>query len=171
MIYLLLLAAAAEPGNPPVHPLLEIVRLPTAAENIYLRPGHANSDDRMFPDIAVKDMRIDGDTLYVLVKNQGGRSARGIQVTAQAEGNGAKSDAAPARLANLPAGKSKWVTIGKFKIVLADASLVSAAAKLPAATPAALDRSGGGCDGCSDLNETNNSLTEEASSIARGKPE
>ena len=170
MLHLLLLAAAA-PDIPPVHPNAEIFRGVTPGENIYLRPGHANSDDRMFPDIAVQDLRIDGDTVYVLVKNQGARSAQGIQVTARADGSGTKSDAAAARLAKLPAGESKWVSVGKFKVALADARSISVAAKLPAALPSALDRSGQGCEGCSDLDESNNSLTEQASSIARGKPE
>jgi hypothetical protein len=143
---------------------------PTPAENIWLRPAHKNSDDRMFPDIAVKDMRIEGSTLYVLVKNQGGSSARGpIRVTARAEANGVKSDAPPARLASLGAGESRWVPLEHFKVALAEASRVSAVAL--AAPPPALDRSGQACNRCTDLDQANNGLTAPSSAIARGRPQ
>jgi len=144
---------------------------PMPGENHTLSMPHQNMDDRMFPDIAVKDLRIDGETLYVLVTNQGKLSARGLQVTARAEANGRKSEAAPARLSMLTAGESKWVSVGRFRLALADAKLVSAAVQLPPAPLPALDRSGRGCDSCTDVNEANNSLTEPGPAITRGRPE
>lgn len=143
---------------------------PTIGENRTMSQWHPGSDDRMFPDIAVKQLRIDGDTLYVLVTNQGGKSAQRIQVQARAEANGLTSDAAPARLTALTAGESKWVPLGHFKVALADAGVVSAAVRMPAAA-AALDRSGQGCDACTDVNPANDSLTAPVASVARGKPE
>ena len=138
---------------------------PTVGENRTLAQWHPDSDNRMFPDVAVKDLRIDGDTLYVLVSNQGGKNAQKIQVSAKAQGA-----TETARLASLPAGESKWVELGHFKEALTDASVVSAAARL-SSVPSALDRSGQGCDLCTDGNEANNSISTPAVSIARGRPE
>ena len=137
---------------------------PTIGENRTLSQWHPGSDDRMFPDVAVKDLRIDGNTLYVLVTNQGGKRAQKVQVSAQA--NGATETA---RLASLTAGESKWVPLAHFKAALADASVVSASARL-SAVPSALDRSGQGCDACTDANEANNSISAAASTITRGRP-
>jgi hypothetical protein len=142
----------------------------TPFENHTLSQPHRNMDDRMFPDIAVKDMRIDGDTLYVLVKNQGGSSARGpIRVVARAEANGVRSDARPARLSMLGPGESRWVPLEHFKVALADASRVSVTAV--AAPPPALDRSGQDCNQCTDLNEENNGLSAPSAAIGRGRPQ
>jgi len=138
---------------------------PTIGENRTMSQWHPGSDDRMFPDVAVKDLRIDGDTLYVLVINQGGKNAQKIQVSAKTQGA-----SETARLTSLTAGESKWVPLAHFKTALADASVVSAAVRL-SAVPSALDRSGQGCDACTDVNEANNSLSAPASSIARGRPE
>jgi len=138
---------------------------PTIGENRTMSQWHPGSDDRMFPDVAVKDLRIDGDTLYVLVINQGGKNAQKIQVSAKTQGA-----SETARLTSLTVGESKWVPLAHFKTALADASVVSAAVRL-SAVPSALDRSGQGCDACTDVNEANNSLSATASSIARGRPE
>ena len=138
---------------------------PTIGENRTLSQWHPGSDERMFPDVAVKDLRIDVNTLYVLVTNQGGKSAQKIQVSAKTRG---ASDSA--RLASLTAGESKWVPLAHFKTALADTSVVSAAVRL-AALPSALDRSGEGCDACSDVDESNNSLSAPVAAIARGRPE
>ena len=138
---------------------------PTIGENRTMSQWHPGSDNRMFPDVAVKDLRIDGDTLYVLIINQGGKNAQKIQVSAKTQGA-----SETARLTSLTAGESKWVSLAHFKTALADASVVSAAVRL-SAVPSALDRSGQGCDACTDVNEANNSLSAPASSIARGRPE
>src|SRR5689334_12633369 len=108
---------------------------PTIGDNRTLSQLHPGSDDRMFPDVAVKDMRVDGDTLYVLVTNQGGRMARRVQVSARVQGA-----SETARLASLPAGESKWVPLTHFNIALANTNVVSAVARLSAAVPSALDR-------------------------------
>jgi hypothetical protein len=90
---LLLLAAAAPPNLPLV--IRDPPRGPMPAENHTFSQPHNNMDDRMFPDIAVKDLRVDGDTLYVQVANQGGVRASGpIRLVARAEANGIKSEAA-----------------------------------------------------------------------------
>ena len=139
---------------------------PTVGENRTLSQWHPGSDDRMFPDVAVKELRIDGDTLYVLVTNQGGKSARKIQISAKSQGS-----SETARLASLPAGESKWVPLTHLRVALADTNVISAAARLSAAVPEALDHSGQGCDACTDVNEANNSISAPAGSIARGRPE
>lgn len=140
---------------------------PTIGENRTLSQWHPGSDDRMFPDIAVKDLRIDGDTLYVLVTNEGRKNAARVQVTARAESNGVKRGAGSARLPTLSAGESRWVSLGHF--ALANTNMISAAVRLPA--PPGLDRSGQGCDACADVNQANDSFSAAPSSIARGKPE
>jgi hypothetical protein len=137
----------------------------TVGENRTLSQWHPGSDDRMFPDVAVKDLRLDGDTLYVLVTNQGAKSAQRIQVSARTQGS-----SETVRLASLTAGESKWVPMAHFRIASADTGMVAVAAKV-AAVPAALDRSGQGCDSCSDGDEANNSLSASAASITRGRPE
>jgi len=169
--FLLLLAGQVQPVTNPsgfifsVDPRQGVM----PAENILLRPGHKNSDDRMFPDLAVKEMRIDGNTLYVRVSNEGRRGAKGpIRVTAQSAENGVKHKAAPARIDKLRPGESRWVPV---KFALAQSSVVSAQVVPPQAPPWTLDRSGRGCEDCEDRNGANNVLTAAAGSIARGKPE
>jgi hypothetical protein len=167
-MFLIGLAALAQDEGP-IFTGIDPAQGPTIGENRTLSQWHPGSDDRMFPDIAVKDLRIDGDTLYVLVTNEGRKNAARVQVTARAESKGARSGAASARLPTLSAGESKWVSLGHFTVALADASVVSAAVRLPA--PVALDRSGQGCDACADVNQANDSFSAAPSSIARGKPE
>ena len=173
MLHLLIAAFAAQAIDvlpPPDSPLREIRQGPTPYAEHTLSMPHKNMDDRMFPDIAVKDMRIDGNTLYVLVKNQGGSRARGpIRVVARAEANGVRSDAPPARLSTLSPGESRWVPLEHFKVALADASRVSVAAL--AAPPPWLDRSGQVCNQCTDLNEENNGLSAPSAAIGRGRPQ
>lgn len=181
MLNLLLMLAAAPmtPIAPPEPIIREIRQGPMPGENIYLRPGHKNSDDRMFPDIAVKAMRIDRDTLYVELVNQGRGSARvPILVVARAEADGIRSEAVETRTPRLNSGESRWVPLKGFAMKsaslaspvfdLASASTVSVAARLLPSTAGALDRSGQGCGDCStDSDESNNLLTLHGDSIKR----
>jgi hypothetical protein len=151
------------------------------AENVYLRPGHANSDDRMFPDIAAKDCRVDGDTLYVLVENEGKvGSQSAVHVEAFADAAGVRASATT-NAGKFKAGESRWVPLRSFAVKTASTSaqvfaldsarLVGASVTLPPAVPAALDRSGQGCNRCLDLNETNDRLVFVGTAIRHGKPE
>jgi len=54
---------------------------PTIGENRTMSQWHPGSDNRMFPDVAVKDLRIDGDTLYV----HGSTGARSLRAAAGGE--------------------------------------------------------------------------------------
>ena len=144
----------------------------TPVENRTLSQPHRNMDLRMFPDIAVKSLRIDGNTLYALVANEGRTAAKGpIKVMAIALNNGVKSQATPVRLARLNSHESQWVAITNFA-ALNGASSVSAEAMLPPPS-AALDRSGRGCDPAMCLREldvSNNGLRAAGPAIQRGKP-
>ena len=83
---------------------------PTPWENHPLPPPHWKRGAQ--PDLAIKDVRIDRDTLYVLVANQGKARAEGsIIVGARAESEGTRHDAVPARVARLNAGESRWIAI------------------------------------------------------------
>jgi hypothetical protein len=181
--FLLILAAAPGPAMAPHEPIMREIRiLPMPYEWHTLSQPHPNSDDRMFPDIAVKDMRIDGDTLYVRVINQGRGSARApITIVARAASNGMKSQEVQAHTPRLTAGESRWVALKGFSVKaasvsppvfdLASANAVSAAAWLLPSTAGSLDRSGHGCGQCSiDLDEGNNILNLNGNSIARGRP-
>lgn len=180
-LLLMLAAAPATPIAPPEPIIREIRQGPMPGENIYLRPPHKGSDDRMFPDIAVKAMRIDRDTLYVQLANQGRGSARAsILVAARAEANGMRSEAVEARTGRLAAGESRWVPLKGFAVKsastsppvfdLAAATVVSAAARLVPSTASALDRSGEGCSDCTiDSDESNNLLTLHGDSIKRSQ--
>ena len=171
------------PPQPPlpheVPPSRERVVGPTPFENHPLSQPHRNMDNRMFPDIEIGAMRIDGDTLYVRVTNKGGSGTRSSTlVAARAEGDGIKSDLAQARTGRLGPGESRWVPIKGFAaasrgpaFALANANVVSAVARIMPSSVGALDRSGNGCEGCEDGNEANNVLTASASAIVRGKPE
>lgn len=185
MLNLLWILAAA-PGAPmvPAEPIMREIRiLPMPYEWHTLSQPHPNSDDRMFPDIAVKDMRIDGDTLYVKVANQGRSSASApIMVIARATENGTKTEEVRTRTDRLNAGESRWVSLKGFAIKsaslaspvfqLASASAVSAAAWLLPSTSGTLDRSGQGCGECSaDVDASNNILTLTASSIRHTSPD
>jgi hypothetical protein len=153
------------------------------AENHPLLPRHWSKQDPNFPDIAVKDLRIDGDTLYALVANKGGVSARGpIKVMAVADAEGVRSEARPAILDRLNPGESRWVQLKQFSVKVAStrftgplflldrADHVVVAAQLPGAVPSALNRSGQGCDRCEDFNEGNNVLGADGPRVARGRP-
>jgi hypothetical protein len=183
---LLALAPAAEVAPAPVRevPLMREPRVagPTAFEWRTMSQPHPNSDDRMFPDIAVKDMRIDGDTLYVRLANQGRRPSQApIMIVVRAAENGMKTDEVRTRTNRLAAGESRWVALKGFAIKsasiatpvfdLASASAVSAAAWLLPSSAGTLDRTGQGCGECTaDADETNNVLTLQAAAIGRGAP-
>lgn len=176
--------AAQVPSQPREMPFIREPRVagPTPFEWRTMSQPHPNSDDRMFPDIAVKGMRIDGDTLYVQVVNQGRGSARTpILIVARAAENGMKSDEVQARTDRLAAGESRWVPLRGFSVKsaslvapvfqLAAASTVSAAAWLMPSTSGTLDRSGQGCGECTDdADQSNNLLTLSGQAIARGLP-
>ena len=186
MIDVLMLAAAALlQGNGPPIDALDPPPGPTAFEQRTLSQPHRNMDDRMFPDLAVRDLRLEGDRLYVLVVNEGGaRSKGGIHVTAEVLANGGKLTSA-ARSGSLKARESRWVALKGFSaksaaagggpvFALEDASSVSALViEIPAAG-GTLDRSGQACDpalGCGgERNLANNGLRAEGRSIARGRP-
>jgi hypothetical protein len=175
-------AAAQVPAAPMIPREMPMIREPrvagpTALEWHTLSQPHPKSDDRMFPDIAVKDMRIDGDTLYVRLVNQGRGSARTpIMVVARAAENGMKTDEVQLRTDRLAAGESRWVPLKGFSVKsasvtapvfdLASASAVSAAAWLLPSTAGALDRSGQSCGECAtDSDTSNNLLTLQGNSI------
>lgn len=175
---------AQVPSQPREMPFIREPKVagPTPFEWRTMSQPHPNSDDRMFPDIAVKGMRIDGDTLYVQVVNQGRGSARTpILIVARAAENGMKSDEVQARTDRLAAGESRWVPLRGFSVKsaslvapvfqLAAASAVSAAAWLMPSTSGTLDRSGQGCGECTDdADQSNNLLTLSGQAIARGLP-
>jgi hypothetical protein len=184
MLNLLFLLAAAPTAtmSPPTPMMREIRILPMPYEWHTLSQPHANSDDRMFPDIAVRDMRIAGDTLFVRLVNQGRGGARvPIVVVARAAANGIRSDEVQAHTSRLAAGESRWVALKGFSVKsaslsgpvfdLASASAVSAAAWLLPSTARDLDRSGQGCGKCSvDADEKNNVLSLSGNSIVRSRP-
>ena len=155
---------------------------PTAFEWRTMSQPHPNSDDRMFPDVALKDMRIVGDTLYVELVNQGRSGTRvPIMVVARAAENGMKTDEVQARTDRLGPGQSRWVQLKGFGVKaaaikspvfdLSSADLVSAAAWLLPSTAGTLDRSGQGCGDCStDADTSNNILSLKGASIGRSPP-
>ncbi len=186
MLILALAAAAAQDSNPPI-----LTRDPrpgvTPVENRTLSQPHPYATDRMFPDLAIKGVRIEGDTLYVLVVNDGKARARGpIRVTARAETHLFNGVAAPVRIGNLKAGDSRWVPLRHFSVksasaarsasvfALEDARLVAATVSLSPPISAAVDRSGQAClpsRGCvREPNEANNSFRAEGDAILRGRP-
>jgi hypothetical protein len=186
MLTLFLLAAAqlVPTLSPPDSAIREIRQGPMPAENHPLPPRHWKGHDPSLPDVAVKDLRIDGDTLYVLVANSGGSSIRGpIRVMALAQADGVRSEAAPATIGKLVAGEARWVPLKQFSVKVAStkfsgplflldkADAVLAEVVLPSPAPSALDRSGQGCDRCQDFNDANNVLRERGSNIARGRPD
>lgn len=187
MISLMVLAMAAQSANQAVAVQNQMHQLeiqgPMPAENIYLRPGHKGSDDRMFPDIAIGALRIDGDTLYVRVTNKGHvPTGTFTLIAARAQVGGMTSDLAQARTGRLAAGENRWVAIKGFSVktasnsapvfALANASQVSAVARLLPSSAGTLDRSGQGCGDCAaDADESNNSLTLSGDAIGHGKPD
>ena len=189
---LLLVLSALEPGTavsaaPARTEPREIMREPrvagpTAVEFRTLSQPHPYSDDRMFPDIAIGALQIDGDTLYVQLTNKG-RSATqsSTLVAARAVVAGVKTDLAESRTGRLAAGESRWVPIRGFSIKtasnsapafsIAGATTVSAVARILPSTSGTLDRSGQGCGDCtSETDEANNVLTLSGDAIKRGAP-
>jgi hypothetical protein len=154
---------------------------PMQAQNIYLLPGGPQFKDPI-PDLAVMDLRILGDTLYVQVKNEGGRARVAALVSARAEVNGVRTELATVRTTQLKGGETRWVPVRGFSfktaansptvLALENASSVSATARLVPSTAGSMDRTGNGCGDCStDANESNNELTLGGQAIKRGKPE
>jgi hypothetical protein len=155
----------------------------TPGENHTLSMPHRNSDDRMFPDIAIGELRIDGDRLYAKVVNCGRSQTHGpILVAARAEASGVRSDLAQAHTGRLDPGQSRWVPLSGFSVktaattahvfALQNATVVSATARLLASGAGALDRTGQGCGTCTrELDETNNTLTASGAGIKHGRPE
>ena len=178
MLELVLVAFAAVQETPPlvIIPQEPFRPGPTAAEFRTLsQPWRGNEPERMFPDLAIKDIRINGDTLYVLVANEGSVRARGpIQVSVHAKAHGVRTDDSVARTATLGGGESRWVALKDTALAamgLANAD-ISASAEQAAVVPRALDRTGQlhRQVGVGDVNEANNSLTLAASAIVQGRP-
>lgn len=181
---LLLAALAAAQNSPDVIYGIDPPQGPMAAENRTLSQWHRNADDRMFPDLAIRNMLLDGDTLHVLVTNDGGSRADGpILVTARAVANGVNGEVEPARIGRLPAGQSRWVALRHFRLksaaagsagpifVLGDASAITASVRQSAPLAPALNRSGQSCETCRERNEGNNSLTGMGAELKRGRPD
>ena len=183
MLPLFVLLAALGPVETPDAMSREINQGPTPFQERTLSQQHPNADDRMFPDIAVKDLRIDGDTLYVRLVNQGHSSAQAaILVAARAAANGVTGDLAQARVPRLRAGEARWVALKGLSIrtaaisptifALGGAVTVSAVARLAPAASGLPDRSGRDCSDCAaDGDEANNVLTMNGDVIARGPPQ
>lgn len=185
MFQLLMLALAAAAQDNGILNGVDPPQGPMPGENRTLSQDHPNRDERMFPDLAVKDLRIHEDTLYVLVTNEGGARAKGpIRITARAEANGVKSEAPAARIGSLKGGESRWVPLTDFSVktasttpsapifALGGANIVSAAVQLPP-PGSAFDRTGQSCsrDCIQELDEANNGFSAAGSAIARGRPE
>ncbi|HEU4704689.1 MAG TPA: hypothetical protein VFS45_03125 [Sphingomicrobium sp.] len=186
MLELLFFLLAAAPRDESVILTRDPPQGPMPGENRTLSQPHPNATARTFPDLAVKDMRIDGDTLHVLVANQGKARARGpIRIDARAESNGARAESAPARTGRLAGGESRWVPVRNFALksaaagramvfALEGSAVVSATVQLAPPMPAAVDRSGQAClpsRGCLvEFDLANNGLRAEGRSIARGRP-
>lgn len=186
MIDMLMLAAAAmvQGDGRPVD-ALDPPAGPTAGEQRTLSQPHPNMDLRMFPDLAVRDLRLSGDSLYVLVVNEGRTRSRGsIRVSAEAVADNVKV-AAETRSGSLKARESRWVALKGFSakaaaagrpplFALENAALVSAVVVEVPVALGVLDRSGQACDpalGCgSERNLANNGLRAEGPAIARGRP-
>lgn len=180
-------APAAVPEIAPEPQQMRIIREPMVAgptplEFRTLSQPHPNSDDRMFPDIAIGAMNIDGDTLYVELTNKG-RSATQTPtlVAARAVSGAMRSDLVEVKTGRLAAGESRWVPVKGFSVktastsgtvfALANATVVSAAARLLPSSVGALDRTGQGCGECTtEMSEDNNQLTLRGSAIGHGAP-
>jgi hypothetical protein len=150
-------------------------------ENSALAPPHKGSDDRMFPDIEIGALRIDGDTLYVQVRNIGKSPSQGsVLVSARASDSGMRSEPVQARTARLQPGETRWVSLRGFSVktasntspvfALASATSIAASAQLLPVS-AQLDRSGQARQETADGDENNNSLVVEGSAIGRGAPQ
>lgn len=187
MLILALAAASAAQDPDPLIIIRDPPQGPMPGENHTLSQPHPYATDRTFPDLAIKGLRIEGDTLYVLVANEGKARARGpIRVTASAETQLVKGESAPARISNLMAGESRWVPLRHFSVrsasaapsasvfALEDARLVWATVRLPPPISTAVDRTGQAClpsRGCVlEPNEANNRFRAEGETIVRGRP-
>lgn len=187
MIDLMLIALAAAVQEDPGVTLPEPNRAgPTPVEFRTLSMPHRNSKPiPLYPDVAIKDVRIDGNTLHVLVANQGRVRTQGsLKVSALARSNGLDAEAAPVRIGSLPAGKSRWVALNRFSVkaaaqaapafALQDAALVLADVRQQSQMSRAVDRTGQACDparGCGmELEQGNNRFAAAGSAIARGRP-
>lgn len=180
------LAAAAQEVPPVIIPEPNTAG-PTPVEFRTLSMPHRNSKPiPLYPDVAIKDVRIDGNTLLVLVANQGRERTHGLlKVSARALGNGLDAKAAPVRIGSLRAGQSRWVALNKFSVkataqaapafALQDAALVTADVRQQSQMSRAVDRTGKACDpalGCGqELEEANNRFAAAGSAIARGRPD
>ena len=173
-------AALVAQAQGPVIMTVDPPQGPTPGEFRTLSQPHPGSDDRMFPDIVIGSLKIDGDTLYVQVRNVGGAAAQGsVIVSARADESGKRSDVVQARTGPFQAGEARWVPLRGFSVktasmagqvfALADATSVAASARL-LPTGSQLDRSGQGRLPTPEANETNNSLVLEGSAIGRGAP-
>ena len=179
------LAAAAQEVPPVVLPEPNVAG-PTPVEFRTLSMPHRNSKAiPLYPDVAIRDVRIDGNTLHVLVANQGRVRTHGsLKVSARVRGNGLDAEAAPVRTGSLPAGQSRWVALSKFSVkaagnaaaafALQDAALVSADVRQQSQMSRAVDRTGQACSpaqGCGmELDQGNNRFAAAGSAIARGRP-
>ena len=186
LLLITLAAAAQEVPRPVIIPEPNISG-PTPVEFRTLSMPHRNSKPiRLYPDVAIKDVRIDGNTLHVLVANQGRVRTNGsLKVTARAQGNGLEAEAAPVRIGSLPAGQSRWVALSRFAVkaaaraapdfALQDAALVSADVRQQSQMSRAVDRTGQACGsagGCGEeLEQGNNRFAAAGSAIARGRPD
>jgi hypothetical protein len=179
-------ASAALPAAPPMPhevPMRREFVGPTPGENHTLSMPHPNSDDRMFPDIAIGALQIDGDTLYVRLINRGSGPAQvPIVVAARAKIGGVATDLAQARTGKLMAGESRWVQVKGFSMktaatnapvfALENAGAVSAIARLVPSSAGVLDRSGQGCGECTaEMDLANNSVTLAGTAIKHGRPQ
>ncbi len=179
---LLLLAAQASATPHPVPFMREIRQGPMPFQERTMSQPHRFSDDRMFSDIAIGALSVDGDTLYVQLTNKGRSATRAnAMVVARAQANGLLSDLAEARTGRLSPGETRWVPLKGFSVrtastnptvfSLTGASTVSAAVRLIPSGAGALDRSGDGCGECTlEMNDGNNQLTLQGAAVRHGKP-
>jgi hypothetical protein len=183
-LFLAFAAQAAAAGMPESTVLLrELYQGPMPAENIWLRPAHAGSDERMFPDIAIGELRIDGDTVYVRVLNKGRSATPGpVLVAARVDENGSKSGTVEQRTAKLLANEARWVPLRGFSVKIAasvptvfaleSATSVAAVAHMLPSSTGVLDRSGQTRNAdTTDLDESNNALTATGSALKHGRPQ
>jgi hypothetical protein len=184
MIPMLFVLAAQVTSEPhPVPFMREIRQGPMPFQERTMSQPHRFSDDRMFPDIAIGALSIDGDTLYVQLTNKGLSATRtNAMIVARAQSNGMVSDLAEARTGRLSPGESRWVPLRGFSVrtastratvfSLAGATTISAAVHLIPSSAGALDRSGDGCGECTvEMKDGNNQLTLSGSAIGHGKPQ